>query len=109
MEIYTITQTNSGFSLESPIYLSKILPHPLRGGTFVVTSKTGVLCKADRSRFAAIYHSSDQTSESVVLVATGPRGVRSFANINGQRLGKADWNTKYGNVISVQIVERLGE
>lgn len=109
MEIYTITHSRSGFAVEDPILSSRVISDPLRDGTFVISSKSGTLCKADRSRFADVLHFSNQESEPVVLVTAGAKGVRSFANITGERVGKADWSSKHGEVIRVQIVERLGK
>jgi len=38
----------------------------------------------------------------------GAKGVRCIADITGERVGKADWNSKVGGVESVQIVEKSG-
>ncbi|KXN88842.1 hypothetical protein AN958_06711 [Leucoagaricus sp. SymC.cos] len=80
----------------------------MEDGTFVINTKSGAFCKADRSRFADILHFHSQECEPVVLIASGIKGVKSFLNITGERVGKADWSSKFGEVVGVQIVERLG-
>lgn len=108
MDVYTITRSSSGFDFEGPTSLHKVMPQPFRDGTFVIASKSGALCKADRGRFAAMLQSDSRVDESVILITAGAKGVRSFANITGERIGKADWSSRHGDVIGVQIVERLG-
>jgi len=105
-DVYTISQSHEGFKFEGPVTFNKVMPNPLPNGTFVVDAKTGVSCKADRQRFMDVLH--EKEVGPVVLVAAGMKGVRSFLNITGERLGKAEWSTKSGVVIGMQIVERLG-
>jgi hypothetical protein len=88
--------------------MHKAISSPLPEGTFVINSKNGAFCKADRLRFADILHFHDQEDDSVILVTSGTKGVRSYVNITGERVGKAEWSTKFGDVIGVQIVEQLG-
>jgi hypothetical protein len=109
MEVYTIARSTSGFTLELHISMNKVMPNPFPDGTFVINGKTGVLCKADRGRFADMLHFAESAGETVILVTSGTKGVRSFVNITGERVGKAEWSTKFGEVIGVQIVDRLGE
>jgi len=107
-DIYTISQSHEGFKFEGPVTFNKVMPNPLPNGTFVVDAKTGASCKADRQRFMDMLHFHEKEVGPVVLVAAGMKGVRSFLNITGERIGKAEWSTKSGPVVSVQIVERLG-
>lgn len=44
-----------------------------------------------------------------IWVIAGAKGVRCFADVDGHRLGKADWGTKVGPVRNVEVVERDGE
>lgn len=107
-DIYTISQSHEGFKFEGPVTFNKVMPNPLPNGTFVVDAKTGASCKADRQRFMDMLRFHEKEVGPVVLVAAGMKGVRSFLNITGERIGKAEWSTKSGPLVSVQIVERLG-
>ncbi|KAF5352734.1 hypothetical protein D9756_005911 [Leucocoprinus leucothites] len=108
LDVYTISQSRTGFHFEGPITSNKAIPNPLPGGTFVISAKTGAFCKADQRHFADMIRFHEQESEPVILVTSGIKGVRSFVNITGDRIGKAEWSAKFGDVIGVQIVERLG-
>ena len=107
-DVYTISQSHEGFKFEGPVTFNKVVPNPLPNGTFVVDAKTGASCKADRQRFMDMLHFHEKEVGPVVLVAAGMKGVRSFLNITGERIGKAEWSAKSGSVVDVQIVERLG-
>ncbi|KAF5388500.1 hypothetical protein D9757_004730 [Collybiopsis confluens] len=77
---------------------------------FVINSKNGSRCAANRSRLAASTSDSDlvATYESVLLVIAGTKGARCNLNLNGERLGKADWSHhKMEKVLSVQVVQKL--
>lgn len=109
MTVYTVSHSRAGFTVEDPITVNKVTIDPLREGTFVINSKNGSICKADKSHFAEIVHFGGGESQSVIFITAGAKSVRSYSNITGERVGKADWNSKYGKVIAVQIVERLGK
>ncbi|KIY50420.1 hypothetical protein FISHEDRAFT_39094 [Fistulina hepatica ATCC 64428] len=81
--------------------------NPFHGGLFLVDSKTGNPCKANRSGLNRALNSEPAESHSILVVA-GNKGVRCFSDITGDRLGKAEWGTKSGVVRSAQIIERLG-
>ncbi|KAK1234875.1 Lethal(2) giant larvae sro7 [Marasmius sp. AFHP31] len=74
---------------------------PVPGGLFVIDAKTGRSCLANRRGL----HSSEG---HVLLVAAGAKGVRCYIDVTGDRLGKAEWSIKAGQVLCTQIVEKLG-
>lgn len=110
-EIYTLSQTGSPaqpWSCHGPISMDGGILHPLARGAFVVDSKSGIEWPASRSRLAAVDMSSGPRTPSI-LVMTGAKGARCFANLDGERVGKAEWGSKIGTIQCVQIVEKLGE
>ncbi|KAL0576712.1 Lethal(2) giant larvae sro7 [Marasmius crinis-equi] len=76
--------------------------HPVPGGLFVIDAKNGARCLAVRRRL----HSPSEGR--VLFVAAGMKGVRCSLDVTGDRLGRAEWNSKMGQVLSTQIVEKLG-
>ncbi|KAG6919011.1 hypothetical protein DXG01_009721 [Tephrocybe rancida] len=108
-QIYTLTQTESSaqpWSCERPITVDGGVPNALPRGLFVLDSKTGVSLPAGHIRLA-LAGSGEPTVPSI-LVMVGARGARCFANLNGERIGKVDWGNKAGDVLGVQIIEKLG-
>ncbi|KAJ3908951.1 WD40 containing snare-dependent exocytosis protein [Lentinula edodes] len=80
--------------------------HPI--GMFVINSKNGSRCTADRSRLAASLDTSlISPSAPVLLVMAGTKGVRCNVNITGERISKVEWNHKMGKVLTIQIVQKL--
>lgn len=73
---------------------------------FVLEAKTGVECKADRSRFSALMQGTE--SPPVVLVTVGEKGAKASANITGDKVGRMELSSKHGKIHSAQVVERLG-
>lgn len=88
---------------------AETLPSPIPNGSFVIDANTGAPVTANRSRLAASLRNSDGHDVQYVWVTSGAKGVRCFANITGERIGKADWSAKVGAVESVQIVEKNGK
>ncbi|KAJ3721812.1 lethal giant larvae like, C-terminal-domain-containing protein [Lentinula raphanica] len=78
--------------------------HPL--AIFVLNPKNGSRCPADRSRLAAAL-SDPSNPGSVMCIIAGSKGVRCNFNMNGDRIGKVDWNHRMGKVLNVQIVQKL--
>lgn len=81
---------------------------PLHDGVFVHDSKTGTRIDATGSLLAASYRSESPNSPPI-LIAVGAKGARTYANINGDRIGKTDWGIRAGNAIAAQVVQRMGE
>lgn len=81
---------------------------PFAQGNFVLDSKSGFYWKADGSRLAASHQPTPAGVHGIWIIA-GAKGVRSVADITGDRIGKADWGTKVGTVQNVQIVEKSGK
>ena len=81
---------------------------PLKEGVFVLDSKTGARIGATGSLFAASYR-SESPSSPPILITVGAKGVRTYGNITGDRIGKADWGVRAGNAVAAQVVQRMGE
>ncbi|KAJ4485744.1 WD40 containing snare-dependent exocytosis protein [Lentinula aciculospora] len=81
--------------------------HPI--DMFVINSKNGSRCLANRSRLAAALNDSETTRGTVpvLFVTAGLKGARCNMNISGDRIGKVEWSHKMGKVLSVQIVQKL--
>ncbi|KAJ2914768.1 hypothetical protein MD484_g5636, partial [Candolleomyces efflorescens] len=79
---------------------------PLKDGVFVLDGKTGTKVDATGSLLAASYRSESPNSPPI-LIAVGAKGARSYANINGERIGKTDWGIRAGNAITAQVVQRM--
>lgn len=43
-----------------------------------------------------------------ILVMAGAKGAKCISGINGERIGKVEWGSKFGAVQAVQIVEKMG-
>ncbi|KAG6813211.1 hypothetical protein H0H92_013098 [Tricholoma furcatifolium] len=108
-QIYTLTQSGSSpqqWTCDGPITVEGNVSHILPHGCFVIDSKTGASLPASNIHLAQA--SSGMSTTPSVLVMAGAKGARAYANINGDRIGKVDWGSKAGEVIDVQIVEKLG-
>ncbi|RXW24028.1 hypothetical protein EST38_g1807 [Candolleomyces aberdarensis] len=79
---------------------------PLNEGVFVLDSKTGTMVGATGSLLASSYRSESPNSPSI-LVTVGAKGARTYTNITGDRIGKADWGIRAGNAIAAQVVQRM--
>ncbi|KAH6917033.1 lethal giant larvae like, C-terminal-domain-containing protein [Coprinopsis sp. MPI-PUGE-AT-0042] len=86
---------------------TKGVANPIQGGMFVLENKTGNPRGSQRDLFAQALRSSEEIPTPSIFVTVGTAGARSYNNIDGERLGKADWGTKHGAAITVQVVERL--
>lgn len=106
-QIYTLMQMGAAWVCEGPIAAEGSVTHPLPRAAFVIDSKSGARWPASRTRLAGAGSGSGAATPGV-LVVTGEKGARCFANINGERIGKVDWGSKVGAVQAVQIVEKLG-
>jgi syntaxin-binding protein 5 len=78
---------------------------------FVIEGKTGFKCRADmRGVTTAMdpnFLAGGKTGDRHwVWVVAGAKGARAHVDVNGDRIGRADWPAKAGNVIEVKMVER---
>ena len=110
-EIFTVSRP-SGLDvwvIESECVTTHTVPNPLPGSTFVLDGKTGAKRKADRAGLRLSLQPSSATSNvpSVLVVVGATRG-KCIANINGEKIGKTDWDVKMGSVLSVEVVEKMG-
>ncbi|KAI3622792.1 wd40 containing snare-dependent exocytosis protein [Moniliophthora roreri] len=104
-QLFTFEQrSDSSWKPTGEVTKIESLSHPLPGAMFVINSKTGARCLADRRRLSV----SADGSTSVLFVVAGEKGARCHLNINGDRLGRTEWSSKVGQVLSTQIVEKLG-
>ncbi|KAJ7293050.1 WD40 containing snare-dependent exocytosis protein [Mycena rebaudengoi] len=105
-EIITVVRDGSNWRVDAEIKKVDTVIHPLLDGTFVVDSKSGAICRATKGQLAQSFQSAAPDAHRI-LVTAGAKGVKSFSDINGARIGKADWGNKSGAVESVQIVEKM--
>lgn len=81
---------------------------PIANGTFVLDAKTGSILKADRVRLAATFSSGTNPRQSqCFLVTIGAKGARSNIAVTGEKIGKAEWSHKVGNIQTAQVVEHM--
>ncbi|KAG7099718.1 hypothetical protein E1B28_001536 [Marasmius oreades] len=104
--LYTLTQTppDSLWSISGDPVKIDTPSNPLPGGLFVIDAKSGARCLAERRRLV----SPPPFEGHVLFIAAGTEGVRCHLDITGDRLGKTDWSSKAGQVLTTQIVEKLG-
>ena len=95
--------------MESDVIKMHTVEDPLLAGTFVIDRKTGNKQCADRSRLGACLQLTGTAEMRGILIVSGAKAVKCFADITGERLGKAEWDSKAGKVQSVNVIERLGE
>ncbi|KAJ2931894.1 hypothetical protein H1R20_g5200, partial [Candolleomyces eurysporus] len=79
---------------------------PLNEGVFVIDSKTGTRIGATGSLLASSYRSESPNSPSI-LITVGAKGAKTYTNISGDRIAKADWGVRAGNAIAAQVVQRM--
>ncbi|KAF9074911.1 WD40 containing snare-dependent exocytosis protein [Rhodocollybia butyracea] len=72
---------------------------------FVIDSKRGSRCTANRSKLLACMDNSG--ASPVLLVIAGIKGARCNVNLTGERVGKVEWSHRMGKVLNVQIVQKL--
>ncbi|KAF7347606.1 WD40 containing SNARE-dependent exocytosis protein [Mycena venus] len=108
-EILTVLRDSNSPSwrFDSDTKKVEAVAHPLAGGTFVLDVKTGLPIRATREQLAKSLQPTPPDTHCI-LVATGAKGARCLADINGTRIAKIDWGNKTGTVQSVQIVEKMG-
>ncbi|RDB29510.1 Uncharacterized protein C1F3.03 [Hypsizygus marmoreus] len=111
-QIFTLAQSESSSSwiCAGPVSADGAAANPLPRGSFVIDGKSGAGWPASRTRYAVALSGTPAsgTPPSCIFVTTGAKGARCFANINGERVGKADWGSKIGTIQAVQIIEKLG-
>ncbi|KAK7058549.1 Lethal(2) giant larvae sro7 [Paramarasmius palmivorus] len=104
-QLFTFEQTSdSVWKLVGEAVKVEAVSHPLPGAMFVIDSKSGARCTAERRRLSA----SANSANPVLLVVAGEKGARCYLNVDGDRLGRIEWSSKAGKVLSAQIVEKLG-
>jgi hypothetical protein len=108
-EILTVLRDASSPSwrIDSDTKKVETVAHPFAQGTFILDAKTGLPIRATKEQLAQSFQPVSPETHCI-LVAAGAKGVRSFADITGARIAKAEWGTKVGTVCSVQIVEKMG-
>ncbi|KAF9469810.1 lethal giant larvae like, C-terminal-domain-containing protein [Collybia nuda] len=107
--IYTVMR-GSGVTpwiCEGPI-VSEGIASPLSQGSFILDSKSGEKWKATRSRLAALAYPAKPGASHGILVTCGAKGARCYAYLNGERVSKVEWGSKFGIAQTVEILEKLG-
>ncbi|KAF7966227.1 hypothetical protein HWV62_39499 [Athelia sp. TMB] len=82
------------------------VPRPL--ASFVIDAKTGAHVRVDRSSVSAFSASENVKGPRCMWVTAGSKGARCVVDVDGERIGKAEWGNKVGAVESVQVVEKSG-
>lgn len=107
-QIFTLSNPGGPWSVSGDPAIVDAVANPLPQGSFVLDSKTGGQWKADRGRLSASLSSTPTGDAPPLFVTVGAKGVRCLGRINGERISKADWGSRVGNVEGVQVVERMG-
>jgi syntaxin-binding protein 5 len=110
MDVVSFTQVldTAAWSVFGDVINTEAISNPLQHGNFVLDEKTGLMVAADRGRIFLSQNASNNETRSI-LVTTGTKGARTYAEINGQRIAKVDWGSgKMGNIQRTQIVEKMG-
>ncbi|TFY59345.1 hypothetical protein EVJ58_g5836 [Rhodofomes roseus] len=109
--IYTVSRSSSGaFAIPDPPVFLDAASHPLPSGSFVLDAKTGVRVAADRQGLSTVLEANgaEGVGRRCVWVSAGTKGARCVADLDGDKLGKADWPSKAGAVVGVDVVEKNG-
>lgn len=86
----------------------KAAPEPLPNGTIVLDSRNGDQLRADAARLAKAVraeHTPSEQGRKCLLVSVGAKQVRVTANVNGEKVGRVELGSKFGNVVSSQVVD----
>lgn len=90
--VYTF---NDDGSVQEPIVFEGAAD-PVNNGLFVIDSKTGAPWRGERP------------GAKPLLVSVGGRGARCTLDVTGERVGKAEWGSRFGAAGSAAVVEKLG-
>lgn len=85
----------------------KAVPDALSDGTFVLDSKHGTrLCTDPAGLAMAIQNQQAPLEKGTIclLVSVGAKHVRVTANVNGEKIAKVELGSKFGSVVSSQVV-----
>ncbi|THV07456.1 WD40 containing snare-dependent exocytosis protein [Dendrothele bispora CBS 962.96] len=104
-QVFTFIQGQEWVCNDEPHKLD-IPSHPI--ALFVLDKKNGARCHANRRRLNDSHPIPSNSEPRTFFVAAGSKGARVHSDIDGHRVGKVDWNSKMGKILSVQVVERLG-
>lgn len=74
----------------------------------VIDSKTGALKKPNPARLAASLRPTPKDNSHSFFLVVGKKGARCFTDIDGDRIGKAEWRHKAGVTQVAQLVEHMG-
>ncbi|KAF6766707.1 lethal giant larvae like, C-terminal-domain-containing protein [Ephemerocybe angulata] len=108
LEVLTLVPsgTPATWGVEKEPTIIRGVSEPLPEGSFVLDSKSGSQRGATGSLFASALDHQSSSSPSL-LVTVGAKGARAYANITGERIGKADWGVRAGNALAAQVVKRM--
>ncbi|KAF8808127.1 WD40 containing snare-dependent exocytosis protein [Phlegmacium glaucopus] len=108
-DIYTLVHSGNPVTwsiIDEPVPCKAVVD-PLPNGTFVVDTK-GVPVRADRKRLGASYQGVlPAGTQQSLMITVGAKGARCNLNIDGEKMGKAEWGSKVGLLQSAQIVEHM--
>lgn len=74
----------------------------------VIDSKTGALQKPNPARLAASLRPTPEDNSHSFFLVVGKKGARCVTDIDGDRIGKAEWPHKAGVTQVAQLVEHMG-
>jgi syntaxin-binding protein 5 len=106
--IFTFVRSGTLWTNNGEPTTVEALANPIHGGSVILDGKTGALQKATPDRLVASLQAG-QSKGHCLWVVSSAKGVRCFVDIDGERLGKADFGNKVGLVRSIRIVEKEGE
>lgn len=109
--VYTLVRTPDGVWNVSPTpENTDTVSQPLVGGSFVVDTRTGNQCRANRGGLGAALSASTEDVEKgkAVWVCAGIKGARCAIDITGERVGRVEWSSKFGKVERVSLVQKNG-
>ena len=74
----------------------------------VIDSKTGALKKPNPARLAASLRPPPKDNSHSFFLVVGKKGARCITDIDGDRIGKAEWRHNAGVTQVAQLVEHMG-
>lgn len=109
--IYSLSRAADGSWAVNPTpENTDTVSQPLPDASFVIDTRTGNRCRANRSGLSAALSASSEDLEKgkVFWVCAGAKGARCTVDINGERIGRVEWPSKLGKVERVSVIQKSG-
>ncbi|KAG6837327.1 hypothetical protein H0H93_011422 [Arthromyces matolae] len=102
-QIYTLMQSGSSqWRCEGPLTIDGGVSNALPHGIFIMSSKSGAPLSANHIHLAET--SAGGPKVPSILVMVGETGAKTFADLNGQRIGKVEWGHKAGHILGSRVL-----